>query len=199
MFHFVISPFSTLASRCMSGNHTRHWGGGSDISVSRKMLRETFFCGESGIEIDHWSRSDLCFYCFSLSLSLPVLFIAMPDSKDQHQTNYFHLIHSFTHLYSFSETNKGWSDPVGQIQASLLTCLVWKAPGTLSSIRAHLLCKTRPCCLLRITEGGALENRHGQLENLPQKLVEMRVNQSSSRVRYLWKNIWEESSGNKAN
>lgn len=39
----VVLPFSTLASRCMSGNHTKHWGGGSDINVSRKVLRETFF------------------------------------------------------------------------------------------------------------------------------------------------------------
>lgn len=39
-----VLPFSTLASRCMSGNHTRHWGGGSDINVSRNVLRETFFC-----------------------------------------------------------------------------------------------------------------------------------------------------------
>lgn len=36
-------PFSTLARRCMSGSHTRHWGGGSDINVSRNVLRETFF------------------------------------------------------------------------------------------------------------------------------------------------------------
>lgn len=43
----AVLPFSTLASRCMSGNHTRHWGGGSDINVSRKVLRETFFCAQS--------------------------------------------------------------------------------------------------------------------------------------------------------
>lgn len=43
--HFL--PFSTLASRCMRGSHTKHWGGGSDISVSRKVLRETFFCWRS--------------------------------------------------------------------------------------------------------------------------------------------------------
>lgn len=42
-----VLPFSTLASRCMSGNHTRHWGGGSDINVSRNVLRETFFCWRS--------------------------------------------------------------------------------------------------------------------------------------------------------
>lgn len=27
----------------MSCNHTKHWGGGSDINVSRNVLRETFF------------------------------------------------------------------------------------------------------------------------------------------------------------
>lgn len=47
-----VSPFSALASRCMSGNHTRHWGGGSDISVSRNVLRETFFCSAEGSEIN---------------------------------------------------------------------------------------------------------------------------------------------------
>lgn len=39
------SPFSTFASRCISGNQTRHWGGGSDMNVSRNTLSVTFFCG----------------------------------------------------------------------------------------------------------------------------------------------------------
>lgn len=37
-------PFSTFASRCRSGNHTRHCGGGSDIRVSKKVFNVTFFC-----------------------------------------------------------------------------------------------------------------------------------------------------------
>lgn len=37
-------PFSTFASRCRSGNHTRHCGGGSDMRVSKKVFNVTFFC-----------------------------------------------------------------------------------------------------------------------------------------------------------
>lgn len=39
-------PFSTWASLCMRGSHTRHWGGGSAINVSKNMFSITFFCWE---------------------------------------------------------------------------------------------------------------------------------------------------------
>lgn len=40
---FFALPFSTLASRCMRGSHTRHWGGGSAISTSRNVFSRIFF------------------------------------------------------------------------------------------------------------------------------------------------------------
>jgi len=43
IFHL---PFSTWASLCMRGSHTRHWGGGSAINVSKNMFSMIFFCKE---------------------------------------------------------------------------------------------------------------------------------------------------------
>lgn len=54
-------PFSTFASRCRSGNHTRHWGGGSDMRVSKKAFKVTFFCSNKqarGKNSNQWYQND---------------------------------------------------------------------------------------------------------------------------------------------
>lgn len=53
MYHV---PFSTLASRCMRGNQTRHCGGGSAIIISRKVFNNIFFWQNKGTTLKASSK-----------------------------------------------------------------------------------------------------------------------------------------------
>lgn len=76
-------PFSTFASRCRSGNHTRHCGGGSDMRVSKKVFNVTFFCSNKQTNmhkksvIRHLKITLSCLY--RNSWEFQTLFACSPD------------------------------------------------------------------------------------------------------------------------
>lgn len=55
----------------------------------------------------------------------------------------------------------------------------------------HLLREAHPGALLAVAERRSLENGHGQFQNFPQKLVELRVHHDTGGVRDLREDIWE--------
>lgn len=56
---------------------------------------------------------------------------------------------------------------------------------------SYLLREARPHRVLRVAERRTLEHGCGELQHLPEKLIELGKHHDSTRVRDLWENIWE--------